>query len=112
MRSLFSAPHKVISGLALVPLSTYAQDVGSDVTTVHPRRMTPEQIAAHIAGGSSEVTRRRAEGSRDAVWLRFVPYFACKMFGFVIELRLQQEQAAAVRPAAGNCKVRQRVVTQ
>ena len=63
MRSLFSAPHKVISGLALVPLSTYAQDVGSDVTTVHPRRMTPEQIATHIAGGSSEVTRRRAEGS-------------------------------------------------
>jgi len=51
-KKLFSAPHKVITGLALVRLSTSTQIVRSDVTTVYPRQMTPEQIAAHIAGGS------------------------------------------------------------
>jgi septum formation protein len=49
---LFSAPHQVITGLALVRPSTSTQIVRSDVTTVYPRPMTPAQIAAHIAGGS------------------------------------------------------------
>jgi septum formation protein len=51
-RKLFSTPHKVISGLALVRLRDNTQVVRSDVTTVCPRKMTEEQIAKHIAGGS------------------------------------------------------------
>jgi len=51
-RKLFSAPHKVITGLALVRLSDRTQIVRSDVTTVYPRTMTQEQIAEHVAGGS------------------------------------------------------------
>jgi len=51
-RKLFSAPHKVITGLALVRLSAHTEIVHSDVTTVYPRKMTDEQINEHIAGGS------------------------------------------------------------
>lgn len=53
-RKLFSAPHKVITGLALVRLSDSTEVVRSDVTIVYPRKMTEEQIARHIAGGSWE----------------------------------------------------------
>ena len=53
-RKLFSAPHKVITGLALVRLRDNTQVVRSDVTIVYPRKMTEEQIARHIAGGSWE----------------------------------------------------------
>jgi len=51
-RKLFRAPHKVITGLALVRLRDNTQIVQSDVTTVYPRKMTEEKIANHIAGGS------------------------------------------------------------
>jgi septum formation protein len=51
-RRLFSKPHKVITGLALVRLRDNTEIVRSDVTTVYPRKMTEEQIANHIAGGS------------------------------------------------------------
>jgi septum formation protein len=51
-RKLFSTPHKVITGLALVRLHDSTEVVRSDVTTVYPRKMTEEQIAKHIAGGS------------------------------------------------------------
>jgi septum formation protein len=51
-RKLFSKPHKVITGLALVRLCDNTEIVRSDVTIVHPRKMTEEQIANHIAGGS------------------------------------------------------------
>ncbi|RPJ38227.1 MAG: septum formation protein Maf [Planctomycetaceae bacterium] len=53
-RKLFSAPHKVITGLALIRLRDNTQVVRSDVTIVYPRQMTQEQIARHIAGGSWE----------------------------------------------------------
>jgi septum formation protein len=53
-RKLFSTPHKVITGLALIRLSDNTQIVRSDVTIVYPRKMTEEQIAKHIAGGSWE----------------------------------------------------------
>lgn len=53
-RKLFSAPHKVITGLALVRLRDHTEIVRSDVTTVYPRKMTDEQIAKHVAGGSWE----------------------------------------------------------
>ena len=53
-RKLFSRPHRVITGLALICLSEGTEIVRSDVTTVYPREMTEEQIAAHIAGRSWE----------------------------------------------------------
>ena len=53
-RQLFSAPHKVITGLALVRLRDNTEIVRSDVTIVYPRKMTEEQIAKHVAGGSWE----------------------------------------------------------
>jgi len=49
---LFSAPHKVITGVAIVRLSDGTELVQSDITTVYPRKMTPGQIADHIKGGS------------------------------------------------------------
>jgi septum formation protein len=51
-RKLFSAPHKVITGLAIVRLCDHTQRVESDSTTVYPRRLTAAQIARHIEGGS------------------------------------------------------------
>ena len=49
---LFSEPHKVITGLAIVRLSDGTELVRSDSTTVYPRKMTPGQIADHVKGGS------------------------------------------------------------
>ena len=51
-RKLFSEPHRVITGLAIVRLSDGTELVRSDSTTVYPRKMTAEQIADHIKGGS------------------------------------------------------------
>ena len=49
---LFSKPHKVITGIAIVRLSDATKILASDTTTVYPKKMTAEQIAEHIAGGS------------------------------------------------------------
>jgi septum formation protein len=49
---LFSAPHKVITGVAIVRLSDGTELLQSDSTTVYPRKMTAGQIAEHIKGGS------------------------------------------------------------
>jgi len=51
-RNLFSAPHKVITGVAIVKFSDGTEQVRSDSTTVYPRRMTDEQISNHVKGGS------------------------------------------------------------
>jgi len=51
-KKLFSAPHKVITGIAIVRLSDGKELIRSDSTTVYPRRMAPEQIADHVKGGS------------------------------------------------------------
>lgn len=51
-RLLFSRPHKIITGLALVRLADAVELVASDTTVVHPRPMTEQQIAEHIAGGT------------------------------------------------------------
>jgi septum formation protein len=51
---LFRAPHRVVTGLAILCLHGGIEIVRSDITTVYPRRMTPEQIARHIAGGTWE----------------------------------------------------------
>jgi septum formation protein len=49
---LFSAPHKVITGVAIVRLSDETELLRSDSTTVYPKKMTAEQIADHVKGGS------------------------------------------------------------
>lgn len=51
-KKLFNAPHRVITGLAIVRLSDGMEMVESDVTTVYPRKLTAEQIAEHIKGES------------------------------------------------------------
>jgi len=51
-QKLFSRPHKVITGLAIVRLSDGIEIVESDTTTVYPRKMTAEQIAEHIESES------------------------------------------------------------
>jgi len=50
-RRLFSRPHLVISGLALICVNRSIEIVQSDVTTVYPCRLTESQIAEHIASG-------------------------------------------------------------
>ena len=52
VRKLFSAPHKVITAVAIVRLSNGTEIVESDTTTVYPKKLTDEQIAKHINGKS------------------------------------------------------------
>ena len=49
---LFSAPHKVITGLAIMRLCDNVEIAASETTIVYPRKMSEEQIACHIEGGS------------------------------------------------------------
>jgi len=51
-KKLFSAPHKVITAVAIVRIVDGTAIVESDSTTVYPKKMTAEQIAEHIKGGS------------------------------------------------------------
>ena len=51
-RKLFSAPHKVITAIALVRRSDGIELCESDITTVHPKSLTDKQIAEHIKSGS------------------------------------------------------------
>ncbi len=51
-KKLFSAPHKVITAVAIVRIIDGTEIVESDTTTVHPKQMTAEQIAEHIKSGS------------------------------------------------------------
>lgn len=51
-RKLFSKPHKVITAVAVVRVSDGIELVESDSTTIYPKRMSDEQIAEHIQGGS------------------------------------------------------------
>jgi len=53
-RMLFSAPHKVITGLAIVRVRDNTRIVESASTTVYPKRLNARQIAEHIKGGSWE----------------------------------------------------------
>lgn len=50
-RKLFSQPHKVITGLALVCVAKDIEIVEADTTIVYPRQLTDAQIADHITGG-------------------------------------------------------------
>lgn len=51
-KKLFSAPHKVITGIAIVRLCDNTELVESDSTTVYPKPLTAEQVAQHIKNGS------------------------------------------------------------
>jgi septum formation protein len=51
-RKLFSGPHKVITGIAIVKLGDGLEIVESDVTTVYPKKMSQEQVQAHVKSGA------------------------------------------------------------
>ncbi|MFC1634016.1 Maf family protein [Planctomycetota bacterium] len=51
-RKLFSAPHKVITGVAIIRLCDHTELVESDSTIVYPKPMTAGQIAEHIKSGT------------------------------------------------------------
>ncbi len=50
-RSLFSQPHLVITGLALVRIADNTEIIHAATTTVYPRQLTDQQIADHIKSG-------------------------------------------------------------
>ena len=50
-RKLFSRPHKVITGVALVCVEKGIEMVEADTTVVYPRKLTEAQIAEHIRKG-------------------------------------------------------------
>ena len=50
-RKLFSRPHKVITGLALVCIEKNIEIIEADTTLVYPRKLTDAQIADHIQNG-------------------------------------------------------------
>jgi septum formation protein len=50
-RMLFSKPHKVITGLALICKSRNLKIVEAETTVVYPRKLTDAQIASHIKSG-------------------------------------------------------------
>ena len=51
-RKLFSAPHKVITGVAIVRMADGVEIVESETTTVYPKVLTDKQIAEHIKSGT------------------------------------------------------------
>jgi septum formation protein len=53
-RMLFGSPHRVITAVAIVRVKDNIEIVKSDVTTVYPKRISEQQIAEHISGGSWE----------------------------------------------------------
>ena len=50
-RMLFSKPHKVITGLALICKSRNLKIVEAETTVVYPRKLTDAQSASHIKSG-------------------------------------------------------------
>jgi len=51
IRKLFSAVHKVITGVAIVRLSDNTEIVESETTVVYPKRLSGRQIQEHIESG-------------------------------------------------------------
>lgn len=51
-RKLFSAPHKVITAVALVRLRDKLELLKSESTTIYPKTLSDAQIAEHIKSGS------------------------------------------------------------
>lgn len=52
IKKLFSRPHKVITAIAILKADEAIEIVRADTTTVYPKKMSAEQIAVHIKGGS------------------------------------------------------------
>jgi septum formation protein len=52
VRKLFSRPHKVITGVAVVREADGIEIVESESTTVYPKALTDKEIAEHIRGGT------------------------------------------------------------
>ena len=50
-RMLFSAPHDVITGVALIRLSDNTEIVRAAVKKVYPKKLSDAQIAEHIENG-------------------------------------------------------------
>ena len=50
-KKLFSAPHKVITAVAIVRLTDNTEIIESDTTVVYPKKLSDEQITEHIRGG-------------------------------------------------------------
>lgn len=53
-RKLFSAPHKVITAVAILHIEKQIEVVEAAVTVVYPKKLTEEQIAEHITKGDWE----------------------------------------------------------
>ena len=51
VEKLFSKPHKVITGIAIIRINDNIKIVTHDTTIVYPRKMSPEQIRKHISTG-------------------------------------------------------------
>ena len=51
VRGLFSRPHKVVTGLAIVRVSDGIELSESDSTTIYPKKISEDQIAEHIKSG-------------------------------------------------------------
>lgn len=52
IRKLFSRPHKVITGIAIIRLADNIEIAQTDTTIVFPKKMSAGQIAEHIKGQS------------------------------------------------------------
>ena len=50
-RLLFSAPHKVVTAIALIKIDEAIELVETATTTVFPKKLTDRQIAEHIEAG-------------------------------------------------------------
>lgn len=50
-KKLFSAPHKVITAVAIVRLTDNTEIIESDTTVVYPKKLSAEQITEHIREG-------------------------------------------------------------
>ena len=48
IKLLFSAPHKVITAVAIIRIKDHTQVVETDTTTVYPKKLTDKQIADYI----------------------------------------------------------------
>ena len=51
IRKIFSAPHKVITAVAIVGKNSGFEIVESDTTIIYPKELTDAKIAEHIEGG-------------------------------------------------------------
>jgi septum formation protein len=51
-KKLFSKPHKVITGIAIIRLRDGIEINETDTTTVYPKKMSTEQFGQHIKSGT------------------------------------------------------------